>query len=41
MQLLDVALVETEELRTGLTSFLWIEVVGKSLASIFHPRFVH
>lgn len=31
MQLLDVALVETEELRTDLTSFLQTQVVGKGL----------
>lgn len=31
MQLLDVALVETEELKTVLTSFLQTQVVGNSL----------
>lgn len=37
MQLLDVALVETEELRTDLTSFLQTQVVVKGLGQIFHP----
>lgn len=37
MQPLDVALKETEELRTGWTSFLQVPAVGKSLAQTVHP----